>query len=287
MENLTETVEPPKILQPQHLSSRRVTRFVLLGALVLTIIALGAWHTIRPLPKSPSFDAFWAPVFASQKTPLISVGELRARELTFAPNPQRNHRTYGFRIAQNDAVPGGIPVERVAYSQAAARIASLFGAKNRTFDLLDQSETTFADFSGRPTILLGSFDNDWAMGISEGKRFQFNGAQGKKWIEDLENPGKQIGVLDSSSLEPTSYDAFSIVMRQIGQVTQQPRVLIAGVGDKGTIASAEFVSNPKYLEDFAEHAPKGWASKNIEFLIRTRVIENAVGIPTIVDYKIW
>jgi hypothetical protein len=59
------------------------------------------------------------------------------------------------------------------------------------------------------------------------------------------------------------------------------------VGDLGTIAAAEFVSNPKYLNDFVKRAPKDWANRNIEFLIRTRVIENVVGVPTIVDYSVW
>jgi len=262
---------------------------ILAAVVLLSLAAASAWREFRPAFQPSGFNTFWSPVFSSLKTPLISLGGLRARELTFVPDPHRSHQTEGFRIAMAQGDLQDIRVERLDYSYAAARVSSVFGAKNSAFDMLDQSETTFADFSGRPTVLVGSYDNDWSMGITEGKRFEFkyDTARRLKWIADRDKPGKEIGAMQITSLEPTTYEAFSIVMRQTGQLSQQPRILLAGVGDKGTVAAAEFVSNPKYLNDFAQHAPKGWRKKNIEFLIQTRVIEGVVGIPIIVDYSVW
>ena len=272
-----------------HRVGIRGIAFGFAAVIILVASGVGLWRDFRPLLRPSGLNDFWAPVFKSGKTPLISVGELRTRELTFVPDPQRNHRSDGFTIDSEKGVPVGIPVERVDYSLAAARVAGVFGANAKNFDILDQSDTTFADFSGRPTILIGSYDNDWSMGITEGKPFQFklDSARGMKWIADDNRPGEEIGSLQASSLEPATYDAFSIVMRQTGQISQQPRIVLAGITDKGTIAAAEFVSNPKYLEDFERHAPKDWSKKNVEFLLQTRVIEGVIGIPTIVDYKVW
>lgn len=283
-----EAAETQKV-QAKPLPARKSIGFAVVGALILAAAVVGVWREKRPAPTPSGFEAFWAPVLGSREIPLISVGELRARELTFVPNPQRAHQTDGFTMVANKDDPQGIPVERIAYSQAAVRVASILAARNRIFDILGQSDTTFADFSGRPMILIGSYDNDWAMGISEGRRFQFqsNRARELKWIVDREKPGEEIGALDISSPEPTTYDAFSIVMRETGQLSLQPRVLLAGVGAKGTLAAAEFVSNPNYLNDFERRSLKDLTTKNVEFLIRTRVIENVTGIPTIVDYEVW
>ena len=287
------SVEPTEP-QRKHLVSKSLLLryriwFAFAGVLILLAVAVGTWRASRPSPMTSGFDAFWAPVLSPQNTPLISVGELRTRELTFEPDAQRTDRSAPYKIEMTKDLSQGIPVERIAYIQSVARVASVFGARGKAFDVRDQSDTTFADFSGRTAIFLGSYDNDWSVSLSQRGRFQFQAdyTRNLEWISDRDKPGEEIGALTISSTEPATYDAFSIVMRETGVVSGQKRLVLAGVGDSGTIAAAEFVSNPKYLNDFAQHAPKGWANRNIEFLIQTRVIENVIGIPRVVDYSIW
>ena len=285
-----EPKEPRRHVLLQSYLSRYRVWLAISGAVILLTASVGIWRTVQPIPRMSGFDSFWAPILSQGNTPLISVGVLSAKELTFIPDTQRNPLSETFSIkASEDNPSNGIQVERIAYLQAAAKVASVFGAKSKAFDLRDQSETTFADFGGRPTILLGSFDNDWTIGVTQQRRFQFKADSERKlrWIADQNKPGEEIGTLSSSSPEPTTYDCFAIVMRLTGMLSGQPRMVLAGVGDLGTIAAAEFVSNPKYLNDFVKRAPKDWANRNIEFLIRTRVIENVVGVPTIVDYSVW
>lgn len=261
----------------------------LVAAAIFVACAWGVWRRPTPSPHITGFDAFWAPLLTAQSSPLISVGELHSRELTFVPDRQRSPNSEAFDVQVPRDESQGIPVERIGYLQAVAKIASVLGAKEKPFDFRDQSETTFADFAGRPTILLGAYENDWSMGLSQGRRFEFQAdyARGRKWISDRLKPGQEIGSLPTSSPAPTSYDAYSIVMRDTGAVSRQSRILLAGVGDEGTVAAAEFASNPKYLDEFARHLPTGWAGKNIEILIRTRIVEGVLGIPTVVDYSIW
>ena len=279
---------PQKSIATPIPARRHPLWFAVAAALIL-LAAAGIWRALRPAPPLPGFESFWAPVLAAQNSPLISVGELRSRELNFVSDTRRNPRSDAFTVGSDKDLPQGIPVERIAYLQALAMVADVFGAQHKPFDVLDQSDTTFADFSRRPTILLGSYDNDWSMGIAAGRRFDFKADYARKlrWISDRQKPSEIIGALDPYAPEPSTYDAYSIVMRDTGSVSRQTHVLLAGVGDKGTIAATEFVSNPKYLDDFAQHAPKGWADKNIELLIQTRVIENVLGIPTVVDYNVW
>lgn len=261
----------------------------LTGAVMVLAIAAGLWRNFRSAAHLAGFDAFWAPLLSAPNSPLISVGELHSHELTFIPDSQRSPRSDGFRIDASKDLPQGIPVEREGYLEAVAKIASVLGTKDEAFETRDESETSFADFAGRPTILLGAYDNDWSMGLSEGRRFEFKAdySRGFKWISDRQKPGKEIGTLPIASPAPSSYDSYSIVMRDTGSVSRQSRIVVAGVGDEGTVAAAEFVSDPKYLDDFAQQAPAGWASRNIEILLRTKVVEGVLGIPTVVDYSIW
>jgi hypothetical protein len=285
-----EQAESQDSRSPEDRNPRRQVWVAVGGALIVLAAVAGAWRVTHPAPKPSGFNEFWAMTLSSERSPLISVGELRARELTFTPDAQRNRLSDSVKIDMGNALPQeGIPVERTAYSQAVAKIASVLAARGKAFDVRGQSETTFADIMGRPTVLLGSYDSDWVIGICDGKRFQFK-ADNKRnltWISDRNQPGREIGALSIPSPEPATYETFSIVLRTTGVTSQQTHVVVAGVGGKGTIAAAEFVSNPKYLDEFAKHAPKDWAKKNIEFLLETRVIENVVGIPSIVDYTIW
>jgi hypothetical protein len=276
------------VIAPAARRSRTILLAVL-GGVVLLAGAAVAWRGHKPVAKLSGFDTFWAPLLNSPSPPMISVGELHARELTFIPDTQRDPGAGAFAIYAPKDVSDGLPVERIDSLQAVAKIAAVLGAKGRAFDLQDETNTTFADFAGRPTILLGAYENDWSMGLSSGRRFEFKAdyARGLKWISDRQKPGLEIGSLPTSSTPPSSYDAYAIVMRDTGSVSHQSRIMLAGVGDDGTVAAAEFVSNPKYLDAFAQHAPPGWADRNIEILLRTRVVEGILGIPTVADISIW
>lgn len=277
----------------QHAASPAPTRVhpVWLGiaaGIILIAAAAGIWRALKPLPQS-GFDTFWAPILSSPSPAIISVGDMRASDLTFVPDPQRSPHSEAFEIQIPKDINKGIAVEPVGFVQAAAKVASVLGSRGKAFEVLDQSQTTFADFAGRPTVLIGAYDNDWAMGLTSGRRFEFkiDSTHRLGWISDRKKPGAELGPLNISSPEPSTYDTYSIVMRDTGSVSRQHRVILASVGDEGTLAAAEFVSNPRYLDDFARHAPKDWTNKNIEILIQTRVIENVLGIPTVIDYNIW
>jgi len=60
-----------------------------------------------------------------------------------------------------------------------------------------------------------------------------------------------------------------------------------GIGAHGTIAAGEFLTTPAYLNAFAAQAPKGWAHKNMEVVIRTEMINGKSGPPRVVAAYFW
>jgi hypothetical protein len=54
-----------------------------------------------------------------------------------------------------------------------------------------------------------------------------------------------------------------------------------------TLAAAEFLSNPRYMEAVIQQAPKDWRHKNVQFVIATKVINGSSGPPRVVDQYYW
>jgi hypothetical protein len=80
---------------------------------------------------------------------------------------------------------------------------------------------------------------------------------------------------------------YAIVARIHDNVTGQPVIILAGILGEGTEAAGEVVSNPAYLNAMLEKAPKNWDQMNLEAVIKTQVIENHPGPPTVIAVETW
>lgn len=166
--------------------------FLLASALVLSITAV-TWLEIRSTREASGFEVFWAPVLSSPQPALISVGEMRASEIDIAPNGLRNRLSRRWTIVNHDQFPDGTPVQDPMQAREMARVAAIFGAKSKMFDMKEESDTTLADISNRPTVLIGSYDNDWSIRMTDQMRFRFeiDFTRHLTWISDRKRPGKR------------------------------------------------------------------------------------------------
>lgn len=280
-ESESDVIAPPR-------KANRWIWFLLAGALVLSITTV-TWLRVRSSQEASGFDVFWAPVLSSPQPALISVGEMRASEIDIAPNGLRNRFSRRWTIVNHDQFPSGTPVQDPTQAREMARVAAFFGAKNKMFDMKEQSNTTLADISSRPTVLIGSYDNDWSIRMTDQMRFRFeiDFARHLTWISDRKRPTEKIGPISMASNRPVTLDAYAIVARGWDPISHQPYVISTGNSDVGCGGSSEFISNPRYLNEFWHHAPAGWANKNLEFLVQVPVVENVVGVPRIIEYVVW
>jgi len=84
-----------------------------------------------------------------------------------------------------------------------------------------------------------------------------------------------------------STDDYAIVARFHDALTENWVIMVAGLGRNGTEAAAEFVTSPKYLENFERSLPQGWGDKNMEIVIRTNVIDDKPSAPSVEAIQIW
>jgi len=64
-------------------------------------------------------------------------------------------------------------------------------------------------------------------------------------------------------------------------------LVIAGLGEKGSAAALECVTNPKYLDRFAAQAPAGWERRNIELVIKSNLVSDDWGEPRLIATHLW
>jgi hypothetical protein len=68
---------------------------------------------------------------------------------------------------------------------------------------------------------------------------------------------------------------------------EQPVIIVAGVGETGTVSASEFVTSERAIEDMNKLAPKGWNHGNVEVVLQTDVIDGHPGPPHIVASHFW
>jgi hypothetical protein len=104
---------------------------------------------------------------------------------------------------------------------------------------------------------------------------------------DRQNPGKiDWSVNFTTPISQFSRD-YAIVSRLRDPQTEQPVVIVAGIGSWGTLAAGEFVTNPEHLKKLEAFAPKGWEQKNVQVVISTGVIRGSSGPPTVLAAHFW
>ncbi len=284
-----ESAEPHHEPAFQIRISKKTRNWVSAVTLLLLLVIAGAWLTMRFTRQVSGFNAFWAPILSAKSVTLISIGDVQVTHAEFVPNGQRSPLAIPWSLGDKGYKWNDGRLPSFGNSLAAARVAAILGKNDKPFEVSTQSRTTFDDLSKHPVIQIGSFDNDWTIRDTNSMRFRFQIDLDReiRLIADRERPSDQYGVLPFATAMLPTFEDYSIVARSVDPTTGQPVLILGGITSMGTIAAANFVADRAYLDEFARKAPKNWASKNVEFLIATSIVDGAVGRSRIVAYSLW
>jgi hypothetical protein len=282
-ESATSLAQQVGTPESQPISSAKIptakNSFWLYGISCLALIVIGVllWRASRPAP----IDEFWAPFFKSADPVLFCVADQNQYStivLRDAANP-KNEKTL------NDHMVAVI-IDDVG---PLVNIAGMLNAHGRTFRVQGESATSFSDLRQAPTIFIGAFDNGWTLRFTAPLRFHFanNPEMTQFWIEDRERPGNKEWVLDRAQQEAGTYKDYAIVVRSLDPNTGHFVVVVAGIARGGTIASGEFLVDPRHMEELARAAPRDWSHQNMEVVLETQVIDGRSGPPRIKAVHIW
>jgi hypothetical protein len=150
-----------------------------------------------------------------------------------------------------------------------------------------ENSTSFSDLRNGPVILIGAFNNDWTMRLMGPLRFNFERHGDRFWIQDRQDPARVDRAVDYSTSYLKLTDDYALISRVFEPTTERLVVVAGGLTGYGTLAAAEFLSNPSYMEAAIQKAPKNWGRMNIQFVIATKVINGSSGPPRVIDRYFW
>ena len=224
------------------------------GTATLLLVALvSSW-----LFHETAIDTFWGPLFRSGKPLLIYTGSLQVKDATF--------------VNAGDL-------------SATVKVADLMSHHKQPFDIRTGQEVTFEDFRQVPAVLIGCLNDQWTLLLDDGPQFDCKVVNKVPMVEDLSGSHRQWTTAYSKDGKVDT--DYAVVSRLALSNTGQPLIVIAGISDSGTRAAAEFITTPERVTQLALSAPKGWQSKNLQFVLQTKVVNGIPSNSTVVAVRSW
>jgi len=270
-----------------------------LAALICALIFLFFFYkNSAKLPKS-AVAQFWAPALSSSKPLLICLPE----PIFYRPSwdlYNRSARTPGefdHEVDRMNNVPHLQPDDKLTWGemvryydygvgkgdvQAAVRLSNFLGRLGKDSEVRIGNGYSYEDLRNSPAVVIGAFSNPWTMQMTSGLHFSFvddkigrrileQGPSGRSW----------------QTVHPSPAVDFGLVTRLLDSNTGQFVVLVAGLEGSGSDAAADLIVNQDALEKALRDAPKDWAQKNLQIVIRTTVQDSAAGPAKVIAVYVW
>jgi len=241
-----------------------------IAALGLVMIA-ALWLTGRFSGPQRALDDFWAPVLHNQRTVLICSGGNIFSEKNFS----------GVATAGKDV---SYPFVSMQIASSIAQISRVLDHAGVSAELLSSNATPLTDLREHSLALLGGYNNTWTLRLLDPLRFRFAPDHGE-YIMDRLQP-KTTWERDHT-LPYSSADDYAVVARFRDPTVDGWVVALAGLGRNGTEAAAQFVTSPHYLQVLRDQTGKDFGNRNIEIVLRVKVIDGKTGAPTILATHSW
>jgi hypothetical protein len=259
--------------QPRANNNSSWLRYAISACLILTTIVAIAWRQSWQTPRS--LGRFWGPL-AQSSAVLVCVGTWNVSAVSSDAAWSINANTLGVLelLPMTDAV-------------AFSRIAAFLGETRTPFRVESARNTTLADLTQAPVVVIGAVDNPWTLRITDPLRFHFIARNVlPKWaIADRKDNGREY--VNSGTAGAGESKDYAIVGRIYSETSGQTSVIVAGLGAIGTTAGAEFVTDARYIEALSKRDSRALTAKNTEILLAVDAVDGKPGAPQIVAVEAW
>jgi hypothetical protein len=262
----------------------------LIAAAALVIVVAVAWT--KPWPAPSALELFWRPILDSPNPVLLCVGQPRLLSRTPGAPPSTVLAQAEFEIPVTVQDLHRLGNQHVALSDATtlSRVAGLLQSRGKAYHIRGGATTTFTDLRDGPVVLIGAFNNEWTLRLTDQQRFTFERdpkAPDISRIRDRLNASNLDWQVDYSMPYTKLTSDYAIVSRVLDPTLERMVVIVAGITKFGTIAAGEFLTDPERLQTLLKQAPSNWERKNFEAVIETQVINGNSGPPRIVATHFW
>lgn len=286
--------EPPP---PEKRSPRRL----ILGASVLAVAAVAAAIWIfAARPATSALDRFWSPVLESRSTVLLCAGHPVVYRLSQdvqqkLHNGMVDHyqgQTIEFRLPPSATVRGqdiiALPDQYIGLgsAEAVARINGYLQKHDRDTEIRFGNDLTFSDLRKSPAVLIGAYQNRWTVEFMRGMRFTFDtDAQGKPGVRD--NQAGTRWELPNLRPDGQTNEDYVLITRVLRGASGEFVVIAAGITQYGGHTVGEVLSDARLFDRLLKTASRQWASRNMQLLMKVKVIGKTAGPPELIAIHEW
>jgi hypothetical protein len=222
-----------------------------------------------------TLESFWRPLTQSSHV-LVCIGTW-----SISPPNQGASQQSTNDLGVHDLLP---MTDAIAFS----RVTAFLGETRTPFSVQSAKNTTLADLTKEPVVVIGAVDNPWTLRITDPLRFHFIARDNTlpKWvIADRKDSARLYvgsGVPDAGSAKD-----YAIIGRLSNGTSGQVSVVVAGLGAAGTTVASAFVTNALYTDALAKRDSGYLKAKNLELVVSVDIVDGKPGAPHIEAVEVW
>ena len=261
-----------------------------IGTLLCTLLiqTLGGVDQMR-------FHAFWSPWINSRKPVIIAVGsnavyrlaDSIADQYASTHSLQMHGEEFFVPFAPTDTIHGSdlVPAENsfVALGDVAAisQLVANVTRQKQSYQERFSNDISFAELRNSASVLVGGFNNSMTLELTRKLRFVL---RARNEIDDTQQPQRR-WILNAP---PDSHDTedYAIVTRIVGS-NDAPMLSVAGMGQYGTLAAADFICNPTTVSGLVQSLPRRWEDKNLQLVLHVKIVDFKVVATDVIAVHLW
>jgi hypothetical protein len=241
-----------------------------------------------------ALDRFWAPLVGAAEPVVIcaSGGPAISARSPAVVQKLRDRTESGMMIPAEE-----LTVSRQAQTswptvEAIVDVTRVLAEAGKEFQVRAADGMSFDQVRKQPVVVIGIFSNPWAIELTRKLRFSFEAVPGRPsepgmhLVKDAERPGAERRVMGVYPTSPMEVD-YALVTRLIDAQQDRRVIAIGGISGLGTRVAADYATNRRMWEAFARTAPAGWADRNVQVLLETRIVGDTPSPPTVVATHVW
>lgn len=242
-------------------------------ATALVVLCCATWYIVKSQLPPDTAEQFWRPILEDHNPLLLCTGSPEIWRLS-AP------------VEDEPKLPSSIKPSDVTHdvdhyigwgdAVALSDLASYFARhdKNVTVQLAD--DVSFTELSQSSVVLVGARSNAWSMQLANNMRFVFVRTGTTSAVRDRRTGNEWSYQPGSPAVD------YVILTRILESKTGRMVVLAAGLSHYGTEAAGQALTDSREMQELLKDAPKDWASRDLQLVMRVEVFGRTSGTPRLV-----
>jgi len=262
------------------LTRKRVAPLWLAVGLCLFIATLACFRWFSS--PDPQY-LFWKPVLDSPGPVLLAVGDVPNGPPTPSTSPQSDPGT-AIPIVQKASSPT-VPF---ADTVTIARVVGILESRRKQVIIRPESKSSFSDLRQGPAILIGAFNNEWSLRLTQQLRYTLALDPDRHliYIRDSHRPGDREWswptderTQDQGTVGSPAVHDYALISRIWDSKTGNVVVTIGGLYTYGTEAAGEALSSRNMMNAISKAVPLNDTHRNIQIVLGTTVTDGTPGPP--------